>query len=258
MNTFETPVSRIKAVAAFVAIMSAATSSALAGLGDPIVSFWAGNSEGAGTFDVQLSDAQFNNGEIIVWNLIDGPIQIMDGGNVIATITSGQLTLQAFNETLGQSLIALSFNVEAGAVDTDFLISSSLIDALDIPGALGRVTGTYSVTDGNTNGATLTGLQAGGGLYSARYNGANTFNELFTDGAYSVGVSESAGGVQDIPNTGFVPIGADINDMSSQWNFRLTAGDLAGGTSNYIIIIPAPAGLALLGFSGLFAARRRR
>lgn len=257
MNTFETPVSRLKAAAVFVAAMSAATT-AMAGTGDPIVSFWAGNTQGSGVFDVQLSDAQFNNGEIVVWNLIGGPVDIVDGGNTIATITSAQLTLQAFNESLGQSLIALSFNVEAGAADTEFTISSSLIDSLDIPGALGRVTGTYSVTDGNLNGATLTGLHNGGGLYAANYNGSNTFNELFTDGAYGVGVSESDGGLQDIPDTGFTPVGADVNDMSSQWHFMLTAGDLAGGTSNYIIMVPAPAGAAMFGMAGLFAARRRR
>ncbi len=257
MNTFETPVSRLKAVAVFVATLSAAAP-VLAGTGDPIVSFWAGNSEGAGAFTVDLSDAQFNNGEIVVWNLIGGPVDITDGISTIATITSAQLTLQAFSESLGQSLIALSFNVEAGAADTEFIISSSLIDSLNIPGALGRVTGTYSVTDGNNNGATLTGLQNGGGLYSAFYNGSNTFNELFTDGAYNVGASASDGDAQDIPNVGFSPVGATVNDMSSQWHFMLTAGDLAGGTSNYIIRIPAPAGLALMGVSGLIATRRRR
>jgi len=258
MNTFETQVSRLKAAAVFVATLSIAGSSAMAGSGDPIVSFWAGNAQGAGAFNVDISDAQFNNGEIIVWNLIGGPVEIMDGGNTIATITSAQLTLQAFSESLGQSLIALSFNVEAGAADTEFTISSSLIDSLNIPGALGRVTGTYSVSDGNLNGATLTGLADGGGLYSAQYNGGNTFNELFTDGPYGVGVSESDGGQQDIPDTGFTPVGADVNDMNSQWHFMLTAGDLAGGTSNYIIRVPAPAGAALFGMAGLFAARRRR
>ncbi len=258
MNTFETPVSRLKAVAVFVATLSAISTSAWAGAGDPIVSFWAGNSEGSGAFNVDISDAQFNNGEIVVWNLIGGPVDIIDGGSTIATITSAQLTLQAFNETLGQSLIALSFNVAAGAADTEFTISSSLIDSLNIPGALGRVTGTYSVTDGNNNGATLTGLQNRGGLYSAFYNGGNTFNELFSSGPYGVGASASDGGAQDIPNVGFSSVGATVNDMSSQWHFMLTAGDLAGGTSNYIIRVPAPSGLALLGLSGLVASRRRR
>ena len=257
MNTSETRVSRLKTVAVFVATVSAATS-AWAGSGDPIVSFWAGNSQGAGAFDVDLSEAQFNNGEIVVWNLIGSPVEIIDGGATIATITSAQLTLQNSTTTLGQSLIALSFNVQAGAADTEFTISSALLDSLALDNAIGRVTGTYSVTDGNNNGATLTGMHDGGGLYQAQYNGTGVFNELFTSGPYSVGASESDGGAQDIPLAGFTSVGADVDSMAAQWHFTLTAGDLAGGTSNYILKVPAPAGAALLGFAGVFAARRRR
>ncbi len=102
------------------------------------------------------------------------------------------------------------------------------------------------------------GLQNGGGLYSAVYSGGNTFNELVSSGPYGVGASASDGGAQDIPNVGFSPVGATVNDMSSQWHLMLTAGDLAGGTSNYTIWSLAPSRLPLPGLSGLVASRPPR
>lgn len=242
-------------VIAFAAGVLSGASVACAGFDDPILQFEASNADGAGVFSVSLADAQFNDGETVIWNL-GGTIDIMDGGATIAQITSAQLTLQTVN---AQALIAVSFDVVAGAFDTQFSISSSLVDSFFFSNPSARATGTYSLTDGNLNGATLTGLHAGGGLYSADYNGGTSFTELFTSGPYNVGVSGSTGGAEDVPfgPGNFSPVGEAVSSIQGNWHFMLTAGDLAGGTSNFIVI-PTPSGLALLSLGGLAAMRRRR
>ncbi len=243
---------------ALVATLAGAVSVAQADFGDPILTFNASNAQGSGSFSVSLADAQFNNGEIVVWNLAGG-IDIMDGATSIATVAAAQLTLQTFTAASQQALVALSFDVTAGAVDTEFTITSSLVDAFLINNASARATGTYSLSDGNLNGSTLTGLHAGGGLYNAVYNGGTSFTELFDTGPYVTGVSGSTGGAQDVPlgAGNFSPTGDDISAIQAQWHFMLSARDLAGGTSNFIVI-PAPSGIALLAVGGLAAVRRRR
>ncbi|MEZ6242952.1 MAG: hypothetical protein R3B57_07910 [Phycisphaerales bacterium] len=246
-------------VLAVAATLAGAVSAAHANFSDPILTFSASNAQGSGSFSVSLADAQFNNGEIVVWNLVGG-INIMDGANTIGSVNTAQLTLQTFTPASSQALVALSFNVTGGLADTEFTITSSLVDAFLIQNAQARATGTFSVTDGNLNGATLTGLHAGGGLYNAMYNGGSSFTELFTSGPYNVGVSGSTGGAEDVPfgPGNFSPLGVDVDDIQAQWHFRITAGDQAAGTSNFIVMIPAPGGLALLAVGGLAATRRRR
>ncbi len=242
-----------------IVALAGATTVAQADFSDPIITFHATNAQGTGSFSVSLADAQFNNGEIVVWNLAGG-IDIMDGANTIGTVTAAQLTLQDFNPAgASQALVALSFDVMAGGADTEFTITSSLIDSFLISNASARATGTYSLSDGNLNGATLTGLHAGGGLYNADYNNGTSFTELFDTGPYTTGISGSTGDAQDVPfgAGNFSPTGDDISAIQAEWHFRLSAGDLAAGTSNFIVI-PAPSGLALIGLGGLAATRRRR
>jgi uncharacterized protein (TIGR03382 family) len=149
----------------------------------------------------------------------------------------------------------------AGAMDTEFTITSALLSfGTPIDPASGRATAAVTVTDLLGNGAQLTGLGPGGGAYVAGYNGlvpgGSTFAELIPSLAAPAFSSNAVD--SDFPGGGaFAAIAGGVNDMSAQFNFTLSANDLASGTSNFEII-PAPATMALLGVGALLGRRRRR
>jgi hypothetical protein len=65
------------------------------------------------------------------------------------------------------------------------------------------------------------------------------------------------GGSQRDPLFGFRAIGEDVDDMSVQMAFLLTAADEASGTAMFGAV-PEPAGLVLLAFGGAVLLGRRR
>jgi hypothetical protein len=161
----------------------------------------------------------------------------------------------------GTPTVNLNFAVMAGAVQTEFTISSALLSFnTPISPAEGRASAAISVTDVLGNGANLTGAASNGGSYIAQYNGlvptGTTFAELIP-GLSAPGFGSNAV-AQDFPGGGaFAPIGAAVSNMSSQFHFTLSAFDQASGTSTFEIV-PAPATLALLGIGALLGRRRRR
>ncbi len=151
--------------------------------------------------------------------------------------------------------IALNFSVQAGLVDTAFTISSAVLAFPDPNQNTGYASAGITVT-GNGNGASLSEVDPNG-IYRATFNGSNVFtylHDLPPLGALTTGPNSST----SYPDSfGYAPLGTDANNISSRFQFLLTAGDQASGTSVFIVV-PTPASAFCLGLSGLLAARRRR
>ena len=81
------------------------------------------------------------------------------------------LRLDAFTaEVVGDPEVNLSFSVQSGPDDTDFVIASALLDNFaPITDAEGYAHASYTLTDFDGGSATLTGVGDTGGAYLAQY-----------------------------------------------------------------------------------------
>lgn len=187
------------------------------------------------------------NGTVYNWNMINGPVQITSStGQLLGTIGSLALAYDV------DPSVAANFNVTAGALNTTFNVTSS--NLVVAPGLyLGQASAGVTLQDNDGDGATMGISSNPGGLYSAKYNaGAFVFANLL--GAYAVAPFDNQAQNQ---NTGGFAANGFVTDISAEFNFSLSAGDTATGTSIYTVI-PAPGSVALLGIGGLLVARRRR
>jgi hypothetical protein len=237
---------------AVLASFAALSAVASAGLGDYPFRIVASSSLGTAMYQVGISDFQYNPvAGTWTWNL-SGPVELSTGsGTLIGTLSEGNAHYVA------DPVINLGFVVAAGGAATHFTISSALLSFPTITPAHGIASASTTLTDGNGDGGTLTGL-LGGKSYRAHYNGFLAAGTTFTSltGGLAVGAHGSTSTTESF---GFAPMGS-VSDMSSQWDFTVSALDLASGTSHYNVeLVPEPASMA--GFAlglGFLAARRRR
>lgn len=233
-------------------------SGALANISDPFIVVTATNASGSGTFSVPLIDTTPGPNGSVSYSLA-APFDIMDGLNVIGTIT--QLTSSVLPLAGGlPNSINLSFTFLAGTSDTRFVVDTALLCIDPIFDEAARATAGFSITDSNGNGVTSTGNYAGGAHYTARYNGVapggTTFANLIA-GPVSAGAGDTTTVSDRSPLAGFTPLGADVDDMSAQWDFTLTPGDQIGVTSSYFLV-PSPGALSIMGLAGFGFIRRSR
>ncbi len=145
-------------------------------------------------------------------------------------------------EYIDDPFINLGFVVQAGGLPTSITIDSALLTFPTLAEAEGRATVGFSLTDGDGDGATLTGIgdpSGAEGAYLAQYNGfagtvsGTTFAEVIqsmTAGVYSTDTAN-----EDVPAIGFDLIADPVDDMSVHISFELSAFDQASGTSTYVI-----------------------
>jgi hypothetical protein len=145
-------------------------------------------------------------------------------------------------EYVHDPIINLAFAVQSGPSATTFLISSALLSFPVITAPEGRASTGFSLTDGDGDGATLTGVgdpSGAQGAYLAQYNGfaatlsGTTFAEEIK--SMTAGIFSTQTASADVPVLGFDFIPNPASDMSVLVSFSLTANDLASGTSTYII-----------------------
>ena len=208
--------------------------------------------------------AQLENGSTYPWSVtlnpgdVDGngnyfwqleeEVHVRDGENEIFALTDASVTIFA------DPSVALNFNVIAGMQNTVFTVNSAVLSFAPLANSVGRATAAVSVTDLTGDGATFTPWA--GGAYRSYYNGgANNFQNL-VDSPIVAGPFSSASSSDTFPAIGYQNIGTTLTDIESEWQFTLSAGDLASGTSEFEVI-PAPASVAL-GLTALVGLRRRR
>ncbi len=233
-------------------LLLASAATALAEIRD-IFTITAQCSYGQATWRIS-GDVDLKDGEQFHWRL-ERPVQLIDPytGWVVGTLQDAYTTL------VGDPQISLGFLVQAGDVQTDFEISSALLSFPTINPARGRASSQVTLTDLDGDGARFLGGRSGKG-YLAQYNGyvpnGSTFTALIGDFVAPPGGSNALS--ENDPFDGsFRAIAGDVNNMSSQFRFSLSAFDTASGTSNFEII-PEPASIALLGLVGLTLLRRMR
>ena len=138
--------------------------------------------------------------------------------------------------------------------NTVFTVDSAVLGFAPLANAVGRATAAVSVTDLNGDGASFT--PTGTGAYGSYYNGGGTLFQELLPGAVVAAANSTATASDVFPAVGYQSIGTTLTDIQSDWNFTLSAGDLASGTSEFEVI-PAPAS-AVLGLAALAGLRRRR
>lgn len=202
------------------------------------------------------------NGDLVYGWELSSPFELRSApsathpnGVQLGTLTS------AFVETVSDPIVTLNFAVQAGAVMTSFTATSTILSFANIVNGVGTASAGVTADDTNGDGVTL-GLGASlPGMYVAKYNNSGipfsdldgtTFADLHTTPYFDpIGINQSAG-------TGpFQLVPGSVGNMQAGFDFTLSAGDIASGTSTFVIL-PAPGAAALLGLGGLMAARRRR
>jgi adhesin/invasin len=161
------------------------------------------------------------------------PLRIVKAGRHLATVSSLEL------EPGVDPSVALSFVVLAGSATTTFMLTAAPI-AVGATNPWASATASLSATDNNSDGVTLTGLQAGGHAYDARYNsGATVWTGLL--GSLSAGAGGTPSATDQRPASGWEQIPATVTDIDAQWRFSLTAFDSASGSATFNVAL---AGLA--------------
>ncbi len=186
------------------------------------------------------------------WHPLNPTIIVDSGGHMLGTVN--ELTLG----TDYDPAVSLGFFVTAGASTTTFTISSPVVSFGSLINQQGVATAGVTLTDGDSNGATSTGLFAVNKAYEAVYNGSSVFADLISPVAAGIDSSQTTS--DRFPAVGTVGIGGAITSIQSQFSFTLSANDLASGTSTFRIV-PEPSSMILAlisGFALLWRARRRK
>lgn len=253
----------IKSPQAILAIAGVASMAlagvAQAGISDPGLTLTATNAQGTGTLTVPLANGSVLPGGGWQWILAGPPINLTNPGNVvIGTLNQGTITMSDTGV-----LVASSFAVTAGTSDTTFQLNSALVTFSALLNPQARASAGLTVTDNTGNGASVTGNRPGGSVFSAQYNGlapaGTAFANLIAGPLTEPNAFGSESASQSFPAApgAFTTVAGAVTSVSSMWDFTVTANDQASGTSVFVLV-PTPAGLALLGLGGLVLGGRRR
>ncbi|MGQ9651017.1 MAG: PEP-CTERM sorting domain-containing protein [Phycisphaerae bacterium] len=242
------------AVIGLVAILLCAGQASAAwipGSGAMIVRIEASQGAKAGYLQFDFGSCRSIDG-VWTWQLPPGQENraIIAGAEVLATLND--LVLQINTDPS----VTLSFALVAGGAPTTFTISTATVPFPAIVNPLAYATAAITVTDNDSDGASVTGLYPGAKAYQARYNSpAVAWANLVSP--VTAGENSSAVGTERQPASGWQTILATVDRIEAEFMFTLSAHDLASATSRFDIIIPEPATLGVFALGALFLLRRR-
>ncbi len=231
-----------------------------ADISQTVFSIQASNESGTAAFDASFDEGTWDPvARAYTWSL-DSPVDLLDGTALVATLESASLSV----DLLPSPQIVLEFGLAAGTTDTTCSVDSALVGFNTLPADLtaGRFVAGATIWDSGANDGMWFYEPAldGTGIFKAFYNNAEQPEPaLFSHLLALVGSSGGgmASGSQSYPNSGTLPIGEDIWDMSIHANFILTSNDRAEASSTFLLV-PEPAGLVLLALVGAMLVRHRR
>jgi hypothetical protein len=120
----------------------------------------------------------------------------------------------------------------------------------------GSITGTLGSGVPGTNTATLAAV-GGDSVYTALVDGVGV--QTLLDDPFSVSTSFTTGfGTADFGIPSPIPGPAVVNTIGIRHSFFLTAGDSATFSSAFVVNVPTPGTVALMGLAGVVSLRRRR
>lgn len=227
---------------------------------DPFITVHASSGAFNGTITVPLMDVvTYSDPDSDLWFWAStNPVPIFDGPNLVATLVN--MTVLAGRNTLSTGEVRYGIDVDFGVVAgpnmTMFELISPTLSFDPILNASGLASAGIVGSDQNSNGITITPGYAGPFGFLANFNGSNNFRSYLPNtltNAPSGSVSD-AGNMS--PEGTFQPMGT-VSSISSSYKFSVSAGDTAGGTTQFSVA-PTPGTLAILGLGGLVLGRRRR
>lgn len=237
----------IRGLSALVLVLLFSAASTVADVSDVVLTVRASSGRSAGVLEITSEEGTWD-GDNFFWST-DHAIPIMAGDEVLGTVGAGSnIALYADPQ------IAMGFSFQAGDADTDVTVSSALLSFPTIPSGMARADAAFTLMDFMGSGASLSGLEPGGGAYRAYYNDSTTFAEAI-DHITVVPPASLADGSFGYPGGGaYSPIGT-VSNMGAEIAFTLSANAFASGSADFEII-PEPAGLVLLAV-GIGVLRRR-
>jgi hypothetical protein len=236
------------------AALLVASATAAADISPVIFHIQATTATGTDTWMATVDQGEFGPGGTYSWTLADDIELRSQTGELLGTLSSATTFI------IEDPVVSIGFAVQAGAADTVFTITSALLGFPAINPAEGRATGSITGTDTTGDGFNIAG-QHGTAMVTAQYNGlapgGTVFANLLTLPLSSPTPFDSDSANEASPFMGFAPIAGTVNDISLQYSFSLTAGDIASGTGVFVVV-PGPGAAGVLGLIGLVAMRRRR
>ncbi len=206
-----------------------------------------------GTYNPTYWEQVFNSDSPIPWNSKDYPI--LAGGIDIVAENHEEITLAHLGGLTvayqGDPVATVGFAVTAGAYATSFSFSSPLMTFDPLSNTEAYAEAGIMLT--GPAGRALYGSYTGGKAYKALYNSTpTTFAYLVNTINSPPWSSWESAGPTALPGT--------ITSMQSKFQFILSAGATASGSSYYEVetVIPEPASMLLLGLGGLALLRKRR
>lgn len=188
---------------------------------------------------------------------LTNPLDLMVGKTRVGTLESMTIGADA------DPFLDLNFHIHADTT-ANFTFDTGVLTFDEIINPQAFATAAATLTS-DPDGAILAGNFAGNRAYEASYNGGVVFADLIQPFS-AVGNTSSTQTDRQPPSLGFNTINGAVSSMRAQWNFNLTAGDDASGTSRFdiepIAAVPDVATI-VLAFTGALpllvgAARRRR
>lgn len=148
----------------------------------------------------------------------------------------------------------LSFGVLAANAATNFTISTAPVVFGAIPSPSAVASAALTVTDVDSDGASMTGAYPGALSFQALSN-QGTF--AFLAPSISATAQESIASTPNVPPTTGTIIGA-VTSIQSNFSFQLSANDLGSGSGTFSVPEPGTFGMLAVAALGLVAVRRRR
>lgn len=246
-------------LAAVVLVGSAAQASVISA-SDPFITVHASSGSFSGTLTVPLGDVTtLSDPDQDLWYwATTNPVPIFDGPNLVATLVNMTVLAGRNTQPDGEQRygIDIDFGVQAGSSNTTFELLSPTLSFGPLTNARGLVSAGLVGTDQNTNGIAISPMGGNGFAFNAMFNGAAVFRSYF-DHVMSNVASGSVGEAGNMnPEGVFQPMGT-VSNMMSMYQFNVSAGDTAGGTTTYSVA-PAPTSIMIVGLSGVVIGRRRR
>jgi hypothetical protein len=195
------------------------------------------------------SAAVANGGfECVLVNEYGPEISLFDGG----AITSLKLTMDVDPE------VGVEFSVRAGGSATTYSFLSDVVTFGSLVNPTAYASAGITMTDRSTAGATITGLfDNGTKTHQARYNGSTVFANLVNGFSFSTGLTQTLEEAKGSPYN-MILINDTLTSIESEFYFTLSARDSASGTSTFVVEIPEPTTICLLGLGALSLLRRER
>ncbi len=242
-------------LASLVLVLACAAAPAMASPGDSgsypnvILSVTVESQGLSARFEVPVVELHIDSPTKAHWNLHD-PVVLSADSTPLASLTELSIKFDVDPQ------VTLAFAVTAGATDTRFTFAAGTLSFPGILNPTGTATAAMTLTDGNGNGAYTQGQWMKPGPVSYRA-GTDIGHFVYLLDNMTAGPNNSAtvSGFFAGSKTGLV------SSMDAKFDFVLSAGDMASGTSSFTLV-PEPASLLSLAagvtaFGGLMFRRQR-